>query len=57
LLIRRSVIDKDLCLTGADPWAVEVVPNPNKRLGSPCHSELWTKQAYILNHENLILII
>jgi len=49
----RWVIDKDLCLTGADTWAVEVVPNPDKSLAFPCHSELQTKHG-ILNHENLI---
>jgi kynurenine formamidase len=53
LEVARWVIDKDLCLTGADTWAVEVVPNPDKSLAFPCHSELQTKHG-ILNHENLI---
>ncbi len=53
LEVARWVIDKDLCLTGADTWAVEVVPNPAKSLAFPCHSELQTKHG-ILNHENLV---
>src|SRR5712671_6275469 len=53
LEVARWVIDRDLCLTGADTWAVEVVPNPDKSLAFPCHSELQTKHG-ILNHENLI---
>ena len=47
------MIEKDLCLTGADTWAVEVVPNPDKTLAFPVHSELQTKHG-ILNHENLV---
>lgn len=52
LEVARWVIDKDLCLTGGDTWAVEVVPNPDKSLAFPCHSELQTKHG-IFNHENL----
>src|SRR3954453_10850805 len=52
LEVARWVIEKDLCLTGADTWAVEVVPNPDKSLAFPVHGELICKQA-ILNHENL----
>lgn len=53
LEVARWVIDKDLCLTGADTWAVEVVPNPDKSLAFPVHTELQAKHG-ILNHENLV---
>jgi hypothetical protein len=46
----RWVIEKDLCLTAADTWAVEVVPNPDKNLAFAVHAELQTKHG-ILNHE------
>jgi kynurenine formamidase len=51
--VARWVAEKDLCLTGADTWAVEVVPNPDKGLAFPCHQELQTKLG-IVNHENLV---
>jgi hypothetical protein len=44
----------DLSLTGADTWAVEVVPNPDKGLAFPVHGELQTKHG-LVNHENLVL--
>ena len=50
--VAKWVIDKGLCLTGADSWATEVVPNPDKDLAFPVHGELITKHG-ILNHENL----
>jgi kynurenine formamidase len=53
LEVARWVIEKDLCLTGADTWAVEVVPNPDKSLAFPVHGELICKHG-IMNHENLI---
>jgi hypothetical protein len=53
LEVARWVVEKDLCLTGADTWPVEVVPNPDKKLAFPVHTELQTKHG-ILNHENLI---
>ena len=53
LEVARWVIDKNLCLTGADTWAVEVVPNPDKSLAFPVHAELQTKHG-ILSHENLV---
>jgi kynurenine formamidase len=49
----KWVIEKDLALTGADTWAVEVVPNPDKTLAFVVHAELQTKNG-IHNHENLI---
>jgi kynurenine formamidase len=48
----KWVIEKDLALTGADTWAVEVVPNPDKSLAFVVHAELQTKHG-IHNHENL----
>jgi kynurenine formamidase len=51
--VARWVIEKDLCLTAADTWAVEVVPNPDKNLAFVVHGELQTKHG-ILNHENLV---
>jgi kynurenine formamidase len=53
LEVANWVIEKDLCLTGADTWAVEVVPNPDKTLAFAVHSTLQTKHG-ILNHENLV---
>lgn len=46
------VVEKDLCLTGADCWAVEVVPNPDPELAFVVHGHLQTKHG-IVNHENL----
>jgi kynurenine formamidase len=52
LEVAKWVADKGACMTGADCWATEVVPNPDKNLVFPVHSELITKQG-IYNHENL----
>jgi kynurenine formamidase len=51
--VARWVAEKDLCITGADTWAVEVVPNPDKTLAFIVHAELQTKLG-IVNHENLV---
>jgi kynurenine formamidase len=67
LEVANWVIEKDLCLTGGDTWAVEVVPNPDKTLAwavevvpNPdktlafaVHGTLQTKYG-IYNHENLV---
>ena len=53
LEVAKWVVEKDLCLTGGDTWAVEVVPNPDKSLAFPVHGELICKHG-IFNHENLI---
>ena len=53
LEVARWVADRGLCLTGADSWSVEVVPNPDKSLAFPVHAELLTKNG-IFNHENLV---
>ncbi len=50
--VARWCIEKGVCLTGGDSWAVEVVPNPDKTLAFPVHGELITKHG-IFNHENL----
>jgi len=50
--VARWCIEKGVCLTGADSWATEVVPNPDKNLAFPVHGELIAKHG-IFNHENL----
>jgi kynurenine formamidase len=52
LEIAKWCIDKGVCLTGADQWATEVVPNPDKNLAFAVHGELICKNG-IFNHENL----
>jgi kynurenine formamidase len=54
LEVARWVVDRGLCLTGADSWSVEVMPNPDQNLVNPLHTELIAKQG-IFNHENLTL--
>lgn len=46
------LIQKNICLVGADCWAVEVVPNPDKNLAFVCHAEMQTKNG-IFMHENM----
>jgi hypothetical protein len=52
LEVAKWVIDKVAVMTGADCWATEAVPNPDKNLIFPVHSELIAKNG-IYNHENL----
>ena len=52
LEVAKWCIDKGVCLTGADTWATEVVPNPDKNLVFVVHGEMQTKHG-ILNHENM----
>lgn len=52
LEVAKWCIDKGVALTGADTWATEVVPNPNKDLVFAVHGELICKNG-IFNHENL----
>lgn len=52
LEVAKWCVDKGVCLTGADQWATEVVPNPDKNLAFAVHGELITKNG-IFNHENL----
>lgn len=51
--VANWVIQKDLAVTGADTWAVEVVPNPDKNLAFPVHGMLICQHG-IVNHENLV---
>lgn len=53
LEVARWLVERDICLTGSDTWATEVVPNPDKTLAFAVHAELLTKNG-ILNHENLV---
>ncbi len=52
LEVARWIVGKLPALVGADTWATEVVPNPDKNLAFPVHGELITKNG-IFNHENL----
>lgn len=52
LEVARWLVSRQVALTGADQWATEVIPNPDKRLAFPVHAELLTKNG-IFNHENL----
>ena len=52
LEVSKWVIDKGAALVGADTWATEVVPNPNKDLAFVMHTEVICKNG-IYNHENL----
>jgi kynurenine formamidase len=52
LEVAKWCVDKGIALTGADQWATEVVPNPNKDLAFVVHGELICKNG-IFNHENL----
>lgn len=51
--VANWVIQKDLAVTGADTWAVEVVPNPDKTLAFPVHGMLICQHG-IVNHENMV---
>ena len=53
LEVANWVIQKDLTLIGADTWATEVVPNPDKNLAFPVHAAVIAKHG-IYNHENLV---
>jgi kynurenine formamidase len=52
LEVARWIASKGLCVIGADTWATEAVPNPDKNLAFPVHGELIAKHG-IVNHENL----
>ena len=53
LEVAKWLIDKGVCVVGADTWGMEVVPNPDKNLAFPVHGELITKNGIFI-HENLI---
>ena len=50
--VAKWVVSKQAALVGADTWATEVVPNPNKDIAFVVHDELITRNG-IFNHENL----
>jgi kynurenine formamidase len=50
----RWLIERQVCVVGADSWGVEVVPNPDANLAFPVHQELLTKNGIFI-HENLDL--
>jgi kynurenine formamidase len=50
--VAKWVVSKQAALVGADTWATEVVPNPNKDIAFVVHNELITRNG-IFNHENL----
>ncbi len=52
LEVAAWLIERQIAITGADSWATEVVPNPDKTLAFAVHAELLTKNG-IFNHENL----
>jgi len=52
LEVAKWVIDKGTTVMGADTWATEVVPNPDKNLAFAVHAEVICKNG-IYNHENL----
>lgn len=52
LEVARWLVERQISITGADSWATEVVPNPDKTLAFAVHAELLTKNG-IFNHENL----
>ena len=51
--VANWMVEKDLTVTGADSWAVEVGPNPNKALAFPVHTHLLAKHGIFI-HENLV---
>ena len=53
LEVAAWLIEKSVCVVGADSWGVEVVPNPNKDLAFPVHGELIAKNGIFI-HENLV---
>lgn len=50
----RWLVDKGVCLVGADNWGVEVIPSPIEALSFPCHQFLLTMNGVYI-FENLDL--
>ena len=48
----RWLVERQVCVVGADSWGVEVVPNPDANLAFPAHQELITRNGIFI-HENL----
>ncbi len=53
LEVAKWLVDKGVCVVGADSWGMECVPNPDKNLAFPVHAELITKNGIFI-HENLV---
>lgn len=47
------LVDQKIVMAGADTWAIEVVPNPDKSMSFPVH-QLFLPKNGIYNLENLI---
>jgi kynurenine formamidase len=54
LAAAKWLIDRQVCVVGADSWGVEAVPNPDSNLAFPVHQELIVKNGIFI-HENLDL--
>lgn len=52
LEVAKWLIERGVCVVGADSWGMEAVPNPDKNLAFPVHGELITKNGIFI-HENL----
>ncbi len=52
--VAKWIVQKQLCVAGADTWPVEVVPSEDANLPFICHQELITKNGIFL-HENMDL--
>lgn len=52
LEVARWAAEKQIVVMGADNWAVEAVPNPDRNLAFPVHVELLAKNGIHI-HENL----
>ena len=50
----RWLAERQVCVVGADSWAVEVVPNPDGNLAFPVHQEFLVRNGIFI-HENLDL--
>ena len=49
----QYLVDQKIVMAGADTWAIEVVPNPDKSMSFPVH-QLFLPKNGIYNLENLI---
>jgi len=52
LEVAKWCIDKGVCMTGADTWATEVVPNPNKDLAFPVPSGADHQERHLQPRES-----
>ena len=51
--VAKILVDKGICVAGADTWPVEVVPNPDPKKAFVVHNELITRNGIYI-HENLV---